>query len=104
MTRSRGLTLVTTAVFLITLGVAVYAQNDAPGAYHTAEGIWGQLPEGRTWGATSAVYPARDGSGDIWVGERCGANSCANRPDLDPILRFTADGELRYSFGAGMIL
>ena len=104
MTRSRGLTLVTTAVFLITLGVAVYAQNDAPGAYRTAEGIWGQLPEGRTWGATSAVYPARDGSGDIWVGERCGANSCANRPDLDPILRFTADGELRYSFGAGMIL
>ena len=104
MTRSRGLTLVTTAAFLITLGVAVYAQNDAPGAYHTAEGIWGQLPEGRTWGATSAVYPARDGSGDIWVGERCGANSCANRPDLDPILRFTADGELRYSFGAGMIL
>jgi len=104
MTRSRGLTLVTTAAFLITLGVAVYAQNDAPGGYHTAEGIWGQLPEGRTWGATSAVYPARDGSGDIWVGERCGANSCANRPDLDPILRFTADGELRYSFGAGMIL
>ena len=104
MTRSRGLTLVTTGAFLITLGVAVYAQNDAPGAYHTAEGIWGQLPEGRTWGATSAVYPARDGSGDIWVGERCGANSCANRPDLDPILRFTADGELRYSFGAGMIL
>ena len=104
MTRSRGLTLVTTAAFLITLGVAVYAQNDAPVAYRTAEGIWGQLPEGRTWGATSAVYPARDGSGDIWVGERCGANSCANRPDLDPILRFTADGELRYSFGAGMIL
>ena len=104
MTRSRGLTLVTTAAFLISLGVAVYAQNDAPIAYRTAEGVWGQLPEGRTWGATSAVYPARDGSGDIWVGERCGANSCANRPDLDPILRFTSDGELRYSFGAGMIL
>ncbi len=104
MTRSRGLTLVTTAALLISLGVAVYAQNDAPIAYRTAEGVWGQLPEGRAWGATSAVYPAGDGSGDIWVGERCGANSCANRPDLDPILRFTSDGELRYSFGAGMIL
>jgi hypothetical protein len=32
--------------------------------YRTVEG-WAKLPDGRTWGATSAVYPA--GDGNIWV-------------------------------------
>ena len=44
--------------------------------YRTVEGIWGKLPEGRTWGSTSAVFPATDGSRNIWVAERCGLNSC----------------------------
>lgn len=104
MTRSRRLTLVTTFALLATLGVAAYAQNDAPNPYRTVDGVWGKLPAGRSWGATSAVYPARDGSGDIWVGERCGQNSCADKPDVDPMLRFTVDGELVTSFGAGLIL
>lgn len=104
MTRSHRLILVATVALFATLGVAAYAQNDAPNPYRTVDGVWGQLPAGRSWGATSAVYPARDGSGDIWVGERCGANSCADKPDVDPMLRFTADGELVTSFGAGLIL
>ncbi len=104
MTRSHRLILVATVALLATLGVAAYAQNDAPNPYRTVDGVWGKLPAGRSWGATSAVYPARDGSGDIWVGERCGANSCADKPDVDPMLRFTADGELVTSFGAGLIL
>src|SRR4029077_7549457 len=33
-----------------------------------------KLPEGRTWGSTSAVEVDRDGT-SIWVGERCGANT-----------------------------
>ncbi len=86
------------------LSIAGVGQNQAPNPYRTVEGIWGELPAGRTWGATSAVFPARDGSGDIWVGERCGANTCGDKPDVDPILRFSADGELLYAFGAGMIV
>jgi DNA-binding beta-propeller fold protein YncE len=61
---------------------------------------WGNLPDGRQWGATSAVYPAADGN--IWVAERCGANSCVGS-DLDPVLLFDTDGNLLRSFGAGMI-
>ncbi|MEE4300131.1 MAG: peptidyl-alpha-hydroxyglycine alpha-amidating lyase family protein [Pseudomonadales bacterium] len=64
---------------------------------------WGDLPGGRMWGSTSAIYPAPDGQ-SIWVGERCGANTCVDRPDLDPILHFDLEGRLLGSFGAGLIV
>ena len=62
---------------------------------------WGELPDGREWGSTSAVYPGIDGT--IWVGERCGQNSCVDRDDVDPILQFDKNGKLLRSFGAGLI-
>ncbi len=85
-------------------GMSTYAQNNAPNSYRTVQGVWGKLPAGRTWGSTSAVYPARDGSGNIWVGERCGQNSCVDRDDVDSVLLFDSSGELLASFGAGMIV
>jgi len=103
MSRSRCVGLASVVTLTLFFGLA-YAQNHAPNPYRTVEGVWGKLPDGRTWGATSAVYPARDGSGDIWVGERCGANTCGDKPDVHPILRFDADGNLLESFGAGMIV
>ena len=42
--------------------------------YETIEGYF-KMPEGRTWGSTSAVDIDRDGK-SIWVAERCGANNC----------------------------
>jgi streptogramin lyase len=75
--------------------------NSAPNPYQTIEG-WAKLPEGRTWGSTSAVEIDRDGK-SIWVGERCGANSCLNS-NLDSILKFDETGKLVKSFGAGMIV
>ena len=47
--------------------------NDAPNPYLTVEG-WAKMPEGRTWGSTSAVAIDKDGI-SIWVAERCSANS-----------------------------
>lgn len=78
-----------------------YGPNDAPNPYETVEG-WAKLPADRPWGATSSVYPAKDGK-HIWVADRCGANSCLNS-DLDPVMLFDADGNLVRSFGAGMIV
>ncbi|MFQ5702886.1 MAG: peptidyl-alpha-hydroxyglycine alpha-amidating lyase family protein [Gemmatimonadales bacterium] len=91
--------IVTISVF----GVA-HAQNSAPNPYRTVAGVWGKLPQGRTWGSTSAVFPARDGSGNIWVAERCGQNSCAGKDAVDPILLFDRSGKLLKSFGAGLIV
>src|SRR5262249_24806966 len=39
----------------------------------------------------------------IWVGERCGANSCAGST-ADPIMKFDQAGKLLKSFGAGQVL
>ncbi len=75
--------------------------NDLPNPYRTVEG-WAKMPEGRTWGSTSAVAIDRDGA-SIWVAERCGTNNCVGST-LDPVLHFDATGKLVKSFGAGMIL
>jgi DNA-binding beta-propeller fold protein YncE len=86
------------AVMLLTSGAA-HAQGNP---YHAADEAWGKLPDGRSWGAISAVYPAPDGR-SIWVAERCGQNSCVGRDNVDPVLRFDLDGNLLTSFGAGLI-
>jgi sugar lactone lactonase YvrE len=91
--------------------------NDLPNPYRSVEN-WAQMPEGRTWGSTSAVDVDPDGT-SVWVGERCGAFAppgqmaqllAAGKPfacqgsKLDPILKFDASGKLVKSFGAGMLI
>lgn len=89
--------------FALAAGVVVAASGGPlaqPNPYRAIE-KWGQLPEGRTWGSTSAVGVDRDGN--IWVGERCGQNSCAGRTEA-PILKFDPSGTLLASFGEGMFI
>src|SRR5690348_1356402 len=76
-------------------------ENSKPNPYRTIEN-WAKLPEGRSWGSTSAVDIDRDGR-SVWVAERCGANSCAGKND-DSVLHFDATGKLIKSFGGGMFL
>lgn len=76
-------------------------RNDDPNPYRTIEG-WAKMPPGRTWGSTSAVAIDNDGT-SIWVAERCGANNCVGS-NLDPVLKFDANGNLVTHFGAGLIL
>src|SRR6266436_6228198 len=76
----------------LVVGATLFAQtaiaptNDLPNPYATIADFF-KLPAGRTWGSTSAVDIDKDGK-TIWVGERCGLNTCANSPDVDPILHF----------------
>src|SRR5262245_16718980 len=82
--------------------------NDLPNPYQSIEGAF-VLPDGRTWGSTSAVEIGKDGR-SIWVVERCGVNSCVTDPatgkmsPLDPILHYDASGKLIKSFGAGLLV
>jgi sugar lactone lactonase YvrE len=78
----------------------IIPNNSAPNPYRTIAD-WAKLPDGRTWGATAGV--ALDRHENIWVAERCGANSCAGS-NLPPILEFDPSGKLLKSFGAGMFL
>ena len=87
----------------LVLVAATALLNAQDNPYRTVEG-WAKMPEGRTWGSTSAVDIDRDGT-RIWVAERCGENSCLNRRRVNlaaaGILKFDADGKLVKSFGAG---
>ncbi len=74
-----------------------------PNPYRTVSGVWGKLPAGRTWGSTSAVFPATDGSGNIWVAERCSQNSCAGS-NLPPVLLFNLEGKLLKKFGENLFV
>jgi DNA-binding beta-propeller fold protein YncE len=105
------------ATFALTLSTLASAQtaptNSLPNPYRSIVN-WGQLPEGRVWGSTSAVAIDPDGT-SVWVGERCGETrpptqinpgapfACAESK-LDPILKFDGSGKLLKSFGAGVIL
>ena len=81
--------------------------NSAPNPYATIEQFF-KMPEGRTWGSTSAVEIDRDGR-SIWVAERCGVNSCLDRTtgqmSASPsILKFDSSGTLVTSFGQGLLI
>ena len=87
----------------IAAATAAIAQNHAPNPYQVDAG-WAEDPPGRSWGSTSAVYPAQDGSGNIWVAERCGANTCVGQEGLDTVLLYSPEGKVIRSFGAGLIV
>jgi sugar lactone lactonase YvrE len=101
-----GAVIIATVGLIGVVGESACAQGDvtpinsAPNPYRTIAD-WAKLPDGRTWGATAGV--AVDRHDNIWVAERCGANSCAGS-DLPPILEFDPSGKLLKSFGSGMFL
>src|SRR6202140_5507183 len=76
--------------------------NDTRNPYRTIE-HWAKLPDGRKMGSTSAVDIDKDGK-SIWVVERCGANSCAGKDSIAPVLKFDPSGNLLKSFGEGMFI
>src|SRR3954447_2618382 len=85
----------------------VQPTNDAPNPYTTIKDFF-KLPDGRSWGSTSAVDVDKDGR-SIWVAERCGANSCLDREtgqikNIPTILKFDQSGKAVASFGQGMLI
>ena len=115
------LTLLIVMVAAVTLcGASAYGRgdldptNDLPNPYQSI-GPWGNLPDGRTWGALNAVAIDNDGE-SVWVANRCGANpdippgespfaydSCAGST-VPPIMKFGSSGKLLKSFGADLFI
>src|SRR5476649_553544 len=105
-------TLLAATAMLLTTTVLASAQdaaapvpeNNGPPAPYHIQHDWLQLPMGRKWGAVSAVDIDRDGK-SVWMFERCGNldDGCFLHKDVNPILKFDANGVLVKSFGAGLM-
>ena len=106
MLRRSACSLIVAATFVLA-AVLANAQgtttptNDAPNPYQTVDNHF-KMPEGRSWGSTSAVDIDKDGR-SIWVAERCGANSCLDSK-LDVVLKFDPSGKLVRSFASGLMV
>jgi DNA-binding beta-propeller fold protein YncE len=83
-------------------GAGAANPNAAPNPYHEDTG-WAKLAAGRKWGAAVGVEIDPDGK-SVWVFDRCAtADDCSKAPNLDPIQKFDAAGNLVFSFGKGLI-
>ena len=81
--------------------------NDVPNPYNTIKDYF-KLPEGRTWGSTSAVDIDKDGK-SIWVAERCGTNSCLDAAtdqiqNVPTVLKFDTTGKLVKASANGLLI
>jgi NHL repeat-containing protein len=76
--------------------------NAYPNPYHEDAG-WAQLD--RRVGGTSAVDMDPDGK-SVWVFERCGTpdDGCSKTKDINPVIKFDAQGKPVKSWGKGEIL
>jgi sugar lactone lactonase YvrE len=72
-----------------------------PNPYRVDESWSAKMPEGRKWGSPGGL--ATDRKGNLWVFERCGANTCAGSNET-AVLEFDPSGKLVKSFGAGMFV
>jgi len=75
------------------------APNPKANHYVEVPGFF-KMPPGRSMGSSSAV--AGDSKGNIWVVDRCAANSCVGSK-LDPVMQFDAKGNFVKAFGAGLL-
>jgi len=101
--REHRLLVCIAAIALLASATVAYAQNSAPNPYQTVEGVWAALPDGRSWGSTSAVETSPDGQ-TIWAIDRCGENTCVGHDDLDIVFQFDLNGNILKQFGAGMFV
>jgi DNA-binding beta-propeller fold protein YncE len=83
---------------IVLLGGFAQSASAQPNPYRSIDD-WSQ-PPGRPFGAASMADP--DALGNLWVAERCGANTCLDRDDVAPILQFDVSGRWLTSFGAGL--
>ncbi len=89
------------AIFLLAAAIVAAAWSARAEDNPYREEGWAKFPDGRKWGWTSAIDI--DARGNIWVFERCGANSCAGS-NVAPVVKLAPSGKVLKTFGAGMFV
>ena len=103
-----NLSIFRAGIFLLLLGfVTPLLAQPYPNPWRNVE--WGDLPDGRTWGAVGDLDVDPDGV-HMWAVVRCDATApdrfgdeCLDS-DLDSVLKFDAEGNVVESFGGGMFI
>ncbi|MDH3420025.1 MAG: peptidyl-alpha-hydroxyglycine alpha-amidating lyase family protein [Gammaproteobacteria bacterium] len=75
--------------------------NSRPDPYVMDQDFF-KMPAGRKIGSTVTLVPDPDGV-SMWVYDRCGDWACVGT-DIEPIMKFDAEGNFVKSFGAGLIV
>ncbi len=107
MKKISSLVSLTSSVALLFCSSQLAAQQntvlpDYPNSYEIVRDVV-TMPAGRQMGSGNAIDV--DSEGNIWVFERCGGNNGAcPESDVDPVLKFSPDGDLLFSFGSGMFV
>ena len=89
---------VRTVMFPVAWLAAAVAAQDSP---YAEIPNWAG-PPARQLGAVS--WTDVDADGNVWIAERCGANSCVGRDGFAPIHSYDSGGRWLRSFGAGMFV
>ena len=88
-------------ILVVALAVAMPLEAFAQDSPYREDG-WAKLPDGRKWGATSAIGTDRDGN--VWVFERCGNPAGCASSNVAPVVKLDPSGKYLKSFGAGMFV
>jgi DNA-binding beta-propeller fold protein YncE len=87
---------------IVLLGVtAMLAAQAQQNPYREVPG-WIGPPESRAMGAVSSIYT--DASGNVWIAERCGENSCVDRDAYASVHLYDASGRWIRGIGAGRLV
>jgi hypothetical protein len=79
---------------------AMVTNTDAQENPYREDG-WAKPPDGRRLGQMSAIDV--DPAGNVWVLDRCGANSCTGS-NIAPVVKFDPAGKYLTSFAAGLMV
>jgi sugar lactone lactonase YvrE len=102
MSHALRVTVIAAAVVVTSALALAQDPNSQPNPYKPVENFF-KMPEGRKVGSTAGIHIDRDGR-SLWAFERCGSNTCEKTPNVAPLVKFDASGNVVKSLAAGMFV
>ena len=102
MSHAHRVTAIAAAVVVTSALALAQDPNSQPNPYKPVENFF-KMPEGRKIGSTAGIHIDRDGR-SLWAFERCGSNTCEKTPNVAPLVKFDASGNVVKTLAAGMFV
>ena len=102
MSHALRVTVIAAAVVVTSALALAQDPNSQPNPYKPVENFF-KMSEGRKVGSTAGIHIDRDGR-SLWAFERCGSNTCEKTPNVAPLVKFDASGNVVKTLAAGMFV